>query len=169
MSKTIKVTQLKNVVGRIVENVMSEMARIPSKFELTDDYEVKLGSAPDQVKNGSRYKRVIEYLKAHGGATTKEIAVEEFKTQEQAAVNPIIQMLTGLGIVKSAGLVSEPIGKVKGEPGIKGRPKLTNDEIKQLGIAVIRKFSKGQSDYTPEEIKFIEDLASSIGSAEENI
>jgi hypothetical protein len=46
--------------------------------------------------------------------------------------------------------------------GIKGRPAVFNRDILDQGASVIKKFAKGDTNYTPEEIDFIKSLYSSF-------
>jgi hypothetical protein len=46
--------------------------------------------------------------------------------------------------------------------GTRGRPKVTNDELKMMGARIALKFAKGDSSYTPEEIEYIQNLYNSL-------
>jgi hypothetical protein len=140
-------------------NNLKEMARIASGVKLADDYETILATQPESIKSSSRMQKIIAFLKNSDSATLKDIAMALYNRPDTASVNQLIITLKKAGIVTDTGLVSPKAEKSSvNAPGVKGRPKITNDEIKRLGDGVLRKFSKGGTDFTPEEIDFITQL-----------
>ena len=151
-------------------NNIKEMARIASGVKLADDYETILATQPESIKSSSRMQKIIAFLKNSDSATLKDIAMALYNRPDTASVNQLIITLKKAGIVTDTGLVSPKAEKSSvNAPGVKGRPKVTNDEIKMLGGGALRKFAKGETDFTPEEIDFITQLynaATSVTEAE---
>ena len=156
-------------------------SRIAGGVELADNYETILATK-SEIRNNGKYMKIINILKDKPPMTNKQIAIayEEILSTDlrrpkksdddvdPASVNRIIIELKEAGVVIGTGLVSPKAGKSSvNAPGVKGRPKLTNDEIKTLGDGVIRKFSKGQTNFTSEEINFITQLYNATTSTSE--
>jgi len=140
-------------------NNLKEMARIASGVKLADDYEDILATQPESIKSSSRMQKIIAFLKNSDSATLKDIAMALYNRPDTASVNQLIITLKKAGIVTDTGLVSPKAEKSSvNAPGVKGRPKITNDEIKMLGDGVLRKFAKGQTNFSDEEKDFITQL-----------
>jgi DNA-binding Lrp family transcriptional regulator len=129
-------------------------SRIAGGVELADNYETILATQ-SEIRNNDKYMKIINILKDKPPMTNKQIAIayEEIVSTNKrrpkkpdnevdpASVNQIIIKLKEAGVVIGTGLVSSKAGKSSvNAPGVKGRPKLTNDEIKTLGDGVIRKY-----------------------------
>jgi hypothetical protein len=83
--------------------------------------------------------------------------------REQQAINQLVNTLEAAGVVEKTGLTKEPMAKSPSVgSGIKGRPAVFNRDILDQGASVIKKFAKGDTNYTPEEIDFIKSLYSSF-------
>ena len=151
-------------------NNIEELARIASGVKLADDYESALAAQPENVRASTRMQKIIAFLKDSGSATLKDIAMALYNRPDTASVNQLVKALKQAGIVADTGLVAPKMVKTTiNAPGVKGRPKVTNDEIKMLGGGALRKFAKGETDFTPEEIDFITQLynaATSVTEAE---
>jgi len=140
-------------------NNIEELARIASGIKLTDDYETALADQPDNVKNSTRMQRIIAFLQQNETSTLKDLAMALYNRPDTASVNQLVRSLKQAGIIEDTGLVAPKKEKsAVNAPGVKGRPKVTNDEIKLLGVNVLRKFAKGETSFTPEEIDFIVQL-----------
>ncbi len=140
-------------------NNIEELARIASGLKLADDYETALAAQPENIRSSTRMQKIISFLKDKESATLKDIAVALYGREDTASVNQLVKGLKQAGIIADTGLVAPKAEKTPvNAPGVKGRPKVTNDEIKMLGGGALRKFAKGQSDFTPEEIDFITQL-----------
>jgi hypothetical protein len=153
-------------------NNIKEMANIPKGVKLADDYETILATK-SEIRNNGKYMKIINILKDKPPMTNKQIAIayEEILSTDlkrpkksdddidSASVNRVIIKLKEAGVVIDTGLVSPKAGKSSvNAPGVKGRPKITNDEIKMLGDGVLRKFAKGQTNFSDEEKDFITQL-----------
>jgi hypothetical protein len=151
-------------------NNIEELARIASGVKLAAGYKEALASQPDNIKNSSRMQKIIAYLEQNETATLKDIAMALYNRPDTASVNQLVKALKQTGIIEDTGLVAPKQVKASvNAPGVKGRPKVSNDEIKMLGGGALRKFAKGETDFTPEEIDFITQLynaATSISEAE---
>jgi hypothetical protein len=151
-------------------NNIEELARIASGVKLAAGYKEALASQPDNIKNSSRMQKIIAYLEQNETATLKDIAMALYNRPDAASVNQLVKALKQTGIIEDTGLIAPKQVKASvNAPGVKGRPKVTNDEIKMLGGGALRKFAKGETDFTPEEIDFITQLynaATSISEAE---
>jgi hypothetical protein len=151
-------------------NNIEELARIASGLKLADDYETALAAQPENIRSSTRMQKIIAFLKDNGSATLKDIAMALYGRPDTASVNQLVKALKQAGIIADTGLVAPKVEKsAVNAPGVKGRPKVTNDEIKMLGGGALRKFAKGQTDFTPEEIDFITQLynaATAISEAE---
>lgn len=146
----------------------NEMARIASGIKLADQWEEKWNEQADAIKKSTRLTRIIDYLKDNESGTLKAIAQEKFNSTDTAAVNQQVRFLKQAGIIEDAGLVSPKKEKTSvNADGVKGRPKLTNDDVKTLGVAIIRKFAKGDTNFTLEEIDLITQLHTSATSIAE--
>jgi hypothetical protein len=157
-------------------------SRIAGGVELADNYETILATK-SEIRNNDKYMKIINILKDKPPMTNKQIAIayEEILSTndpkrpkksddavDPASINQTIIKLKEAGVVIGTGLVSPKAGKSSvNAPGVKGRPKITNDEIKRLGDGVLRKFSKGGTDFTPEEIDFITQLYNATTSTSE--
>jgi hypothetical protein len=140
-------------------NNIEELARIASGLKLADDYETALAAQPENIRSSTRMQKIIAFLKDNGSATLKDVAMALYGRPDTASVNQLVKALKQAGIIADTGLVAPKAEKsAVNAPGIKGRPKVTNDEIKMLGGGALRKFAKGQTDFTPEEIDFITQL-----------
>lgn len=155
----MKISELR----KLVQESLSEMAKPASGLQLAADWENKWEEQPDSIKMSVRYKRIIDYLKEHGTGTLGDIALEKFNSSDTAVCNQLVKTLIGLGIVENTGYVTPLKAKEKTNPeGVFGRPKVTNEETKMLGLNIIRKFSKGSTDFTPEERELITKMYDSI-------
>jgi hypothetical protein len=138
-------------------NNLKEMARIPSGFRLADDWEEKLKKAPTNIRMSTKFNRVLNYLSENPEVNTlRALAMGAYGSSDTAAVNQTIKTLKMLGIVEDTGLTSAPMSKAPSERsgmGL-GRPKVTNEEDKQLGIEVVRAFSMGR-EFTEEQKEWI--------------
>lgn len=151
-----------------MENNLDELARIASGLKLADDYETALAAQPENVRSSTRMQKIIAFLKDNGSGTLKDIAMALYGRPDTASVNQLVKALKQAGIIEDTGLVSPKAEKpAVNAPGVKGRPKVTNDEIKLLGGGALRKFAKGQTDFTPEEIDFITQLYNAATSISE--
>ncbi len=140
-------------------NNIEELARIASGLKLADDYETALAAQPENIRSSTRMQKIIAFLKDNGSATLKDVAMALYGRPDTASVNQLVKALKQAGIIEDTGLVTPKLEKPPvNAPGVKGRPKVTNDEIKMLGGGALRKFAKGQTDFTPEEINFITQL-----------
>jgi DNA-binding MarR family transcriptional regulator len=140
-------------------NNIEELARIASGVKLAAGYKEALASQPDNIKNSSRMQKIIAYLEQNETATLKDIAMALYNRPDTASVNQLVKALKQTGIIEDTGLVAPKQVKASvNAPGVKGRPKVSNDEIKMLGGGALRKFAKGETDFTPEEIDFITQL-----------
>jgi hypothetical protein len=140
-------------------NNIEELARIASGLKLADDYEAALAAQPENIRSSTRMQKIIAFLKDNGSATLKDVAMALYGRPDTASVNQLVKGLKQAGIIADTGLVAPKMVKTTiNAPGIKGRPKVTNDEIKMLGGGALRKFAKGETAFTPEEIDFITQL-----------
>ena len=155
----MKIIELKRLIGEVLD----EMSRPKSGLKLADDWEEKWNSAPDAVKNSVRFKRIIDYFEENETGTLLDIAQTKCKSNDTASCNQQVRLLKSLGIIEDTGYVTPLKDKERKNPeGVFGRPKVTDEETKMLGVSVIRKFSKGNTDFTPEEIDLITKLYNSI-------
>lgn len=129
-----------------VDESLNEMARIATFYVLTDDFEEAIAGMPENKQKSSRYQRVINYLKDNGQGTLKDIADEEFRTSETAAVSPIMADLVSYGVAKKGDLVAPKKEKPVGD-GTRGRKMSDVGRVK----SAMEKFKAGSSDYTDEE------------------
>lgn len=152
-----------------VDESLNEMARIATFYVLTDDFEEAIAGMPENKQKSSRYQRVINYLKDNGQGTLKDIADEEFRTSETAAVSPIMADLVSYGVAKKGDLVAPKKEKSVGD-GTRGRKMSDVGRVK----SAMEKFKAGSSDYTDEErvaLKaFIDSIAATLeeGKVNEN-
>jgi hypothetical protein len=144
--------------------INEDMARKADDVKLADNYEDILANQPT-IKNSDKYKDIIDILKKKPLTTNKEIATDYEKKRrpekpeskiDSAIINQFIRKLRDVGIVDP--LPEKTNNNVDKIPGVKGRPKITNDEIKMLGDGVLRKFAKGQTNFSDEEKDFITQL-----------
>jgi len=150
-------------------NNIEELARIASGLKLADDYEAALAAQPENIRSSTRMQKIIAFLKDNGSATLKDVAMALYGRPDTASVNQLVKGLKQAGIIADTGLVAPKMVKTTiNAPGIKGRPKVTNDEIKMLGGGALRKFAKGETDFTPEEIDFITQLYNAATSISES-
>lgn len=162
--------KVEKLLRKLIKEQISELARIASGYTLADDWETKLAAVDATLRDSIKTTRIIDYLKDNGSGVMKDIALEKFKTSDPAAVAPRLRELVNAGIVKNAGLVSEPKSNQEPtEPGQKGRPKVTDESKKMVGLGIVSKYSKGQNNFTAEEIAAIEELYSLIPKGEETI
>jgi hypothetical protein len=123
--KTATTTQ-----GRKLKEVdLDEMARIPSKYKLADDWRAKLSAAPDKVQNSKTVKFIMDYAGEHPEWQILDIAKAygEYKGDpkfaRQQMFNPVVK-----DIMEPLGLI-EPIS---GEALTKPRNRF-DKEKKDLG------------------------------------
>lgn len=135
-----------------------EEARTAKFLKLTDDYEAVLAAQPENVRKSTRMQRIIAFLKDNNPATLKNLAMALYNRPDTASVNQLVNALEKAKIISVIEKTIPDSNTNKNLPGIKGRPKVTNDEIVKLGTSTLRKFAKGQTDFTPEEIDFITQL-----------
>lgn len=156
-------------IDQAVDESVNEMARIATFYVLTDDFEEAISGMPENKQKSSRYQRVINYLKDNGQGTLKDIADEEFRTSETAAVSPIMADLVSYGVAKKGDLVAPKKEKSVGD-GTRGRKMSDVGRVK----SAMEKFKAGSSDYTDEErvaLKaFIDSIAATLeeGKVNEN-
>jgi len=141
------------------EEEIDEMARIATYYELTDDFEDAIAGMPENKQKSSRYQRVINYLKDKGQGTLKDIADEEFRTSETAAVSPIMADLVSYGVAKKGDLVAPKKEKSVGD-GTRGRKMSDVGRVK----SAMEKFKAGSSDYTDEERAALKAFIDSISA-----
>lgn len=150
-----------------VDESLNEMARIATFYVLTDDFEEAIAGMPENKQKSSRYQRVINYLKDKGQGTLKDIADEEFRTSETAAVSPIMADLVSYGVAKKGDLVAPKKEKSVGD-GTRGRKMSDVGRVK----SAMEKFKAGSSDYTDEErvaLKaFIDSIAATLEEGKVN-
>ena len=150
-----------------VDESLNEMARIATFYVLTDDFEEAIAGMPENKQKSSRYQRVINYLKDNGQGTLKDIADEEFRTSETAAVSPIMADLVSYGVAKKGDLVAPKKEKSVGD-GTRGRKMSDVGRVK----SAMEKFKAGSSDYTDEErvaLKaFIDSIAATLEEGKVN-
>lgn len=151
----------------LVERKINEMVRIASGVKLADNWEEKWKGVSENARLSKPLNRVINYLKQNGTGTLKTIANDAFNSPNamQPAAGPV-SILKQLGILVDTGLV-EPKKEKTTVTGAFGRPKVTNDELKTIGLGVISKFSKGSTEFSDEEKEFITNLYNSLSSSEE--
>lgn len=146
------------------ESRVDEMARIPGGYKLTDDFEEKFKTLPDNIQKSTRYTRIINYMKGKDSVLMKDIADSEFQTTDTASVNPQIRALLDAGVIEKTGLVSEPKKNQPKEPSgeARGRKKITNDELKSFGAKIATKYAQSSeekpAEFTEEEKQWIMDL-----------
>jgi hypothetical protein len=155
----MKIFELRN----LIEETIDEMAKPAKGLKFTDSWEEKWNSAPDNIKSSVRFKRIIDFFKENESGTLKDIATEKFNSTDTASCNQQVAFLKSLGILEDTGYVSPLKDKERKNPeGVYGRPKVTDEETKMLGINIIRKFSKGNKEFTDEEKDLITKLYNSI-------
>lgn len=141
------------------EEKIDEMARIATYYVLTDDFEEAIAGMPENKQKSSRYQRVINYLKDKGQGTLKDIADEEFRTSETAAVSPIMADLVSYGVAEKGDLVAPKKEKSVGD-GSRGRKMSDVGRVK----SALAKFKDGSSDYTDEERAALKAFIDSISA-----
>lgn len=155
----MKIFELRN----LIEETIDEMAKPKSGLKFADDWEEKWNSVPDGVKNSVRFKRIIDFFKENESGTLLDIAQTKFNSNDTASCNQQVRLLKGLGILEDTGYVTPLKDKERKNPeGVFGRPKVTDEETKMLGVNIIRKFSKGITTFTDEEKDLITKLYNSI-------
>ena len=157
----MNIKDLRNIIREIA---VDEMARIPSKFQLTPDWETAFESLPDNQKKSTRFTRIINYMQEKGEPVLqKDVAYDEFRSEDPAQVNPQFRALLAAGVIENVGLTSTPAYMNKpASSGILGRPKVSDVDKKMLGAKVAAKFARGAADYTEDEIAYIKDLYNSM-------
>lgn len=149
---------LRQMIRESISNVLSEMPNIATLFKLSDNFQSKLDMADERVKLSKSVIKMVDYLKANPEGTTLKAAADSiYGVPDTARTSSTIRLLKSLGIVEDIGL-EHPRKEKTPNSGIQGRPKVVNDDVKSLGISVIRKYSAGKSDFTPEELEFIDKL-----------
>jgi hypothetical protein len=109
-----------------------------------------------------------------GIASLQQIATKAFGagTEQQAVFQPV-KRLVNAGVVEQSTqkYARSPFsGKLKSftksekpiPTGIRGRKKEVDADIKMMGAGIINKFSRGNANYTPEEVAYIKDLFKSL-------
>jgi len=109
-----------------------------------------------------------------GIASLQQIATKAFGagTEQQAVFQPV-KRLVNAGVVEQSTqkYARSPFsGKLKSftkpeklaSTGKQGRKKEVDDAIRAMGDGIVKKFSRGNTDYTPEEIAYIKDLFKSL-------
>ena len=109
-----------------------------------------------------------------GIASLQQIATKAFGagTEQQAVFQPV-KRLVNAGVVKQSTqkYARSPFsGKLKSftksekpvATGIRGRKKEVDADVKTMGAGIISKFSRGNNDYTPEEVAYIKNLFKSL-------
>lgn len=101
--KTATTTQ-----GRKLKEVdLDEMARIPSKYKLADDWRAKLSAAPDKVQNNKTVKFIMDYAGEHPEWQILDIAKAygemkgDPKFARQQMFNPVVKdVMEPLGLIE---------------------------------------------------------------------
>ena len=109
-----------------------------------------------------------------GIASLQQIATKAFGagTEQQAVFQPV-KRLVNAGVVEQSTqkYARSPFsGKLKSfvkpeklaSTGKQGRKKEVDDAIRAMGDGIVRKFSRGNADYTPEEVAYIQNLFKSL-------
>ncbi len=163
----MKTENLRKLIRESINNVVTEMANIAKIIKLTPDWESKLNMADESIKLSRPVTKMIEFLKQNPeGSTLKASAEAIYGVVDTALTSGIIRLLKSVGVVQEDGL-ERPKKEKPESSGISGRPKIMDDDKKTLGISVIRKYSKGDTSFTPEEIEFIDALYQSARFGEE--
>lgn len=163
----ISTQEIRQMIRESINKNLSEMANIATLYKLTDDYKSKL-SNPEAQRKGAQ--KVITFLEKYpNGAPMKQAAQEIYNSFDTASVNSTFRMLKGMGIIVDAGLEKPKVDKPAPLGLGQGRPKITNEEIKQAGIGVIRKFSKGDTAFDENEKKLIQALYDAMKADEEDL
>jgi hypothetical protein len=109
-----------------------------------------------------------------GIASLQQIATKA--SGPKAEQQTVVQSIKNLGIIGAVKLDSNKYfrnpfsGKLKSftkpeklaSTGKQGRKKEVDDAIRAMGDGIVKKFSRGNTDYTPEEIAYIKDLFKSL-------
>jgi len=158
-----QISLLRNLIREAIEEMeLDEMARISTGYKLADDWQSRYASLPDSIQKSTRYERIVNYLKDNPETAKLQMAMD-LGYREQQAINQLVNTLEAAGVVEKTGLTKEPMAKSPSVgSGIKGRPAVFNRDILDQGASVIKKFAKGDTNYTPEEIDFIKSLYSSF-------
>ena len=155
----MKISELKN----LIEETIDEMAKPARGLKFTNNWEEKWNSAPENIKSSTRFKRIIDFFKENESGTLKDIAQQKFNSNDTASCNQQVVFLKSLGILEDTGYTTPLKDKERKNPeGVYGRPKITDEETKMLGVSIIRKFSKGNTEFTDEEKDLITKLYNSI-------
>ena len=158
-----QISLLRSLIRETIDEMeLDEMARISTGYKLTDNWQSLFSKLPDSIQRSTRYERIINYLKDNPEAAKLQMAMD-LGYREQQAINQLVNTLEAAGVVEKTGLTKEPMVKSPSVgSGIKGRPAVFNRDILDQGASVIKKFAKGDTNYTPEEIDFIKSLYSSF-------
>jgi predicted ArsR family transcriptional regulator len=158
-----QISLLRSLIRETIDEMeLDEMARISTGYKLTDNWQSLFSKLPDSIQRSTRYERIINYLKDNPEAAKLQMAMD-LGYREQQAINQLVNTLEAAGVVEKTGLTKEPMAKSPSVgSGIKGRPAVFNRDILDQGASVIKKFAKGDTNYTPEEIDFIKSLYSSF-------
>ena len=158
-----QISLLRSLIKEAIEEMeLNEMARISTGYKLTDNWQARYASLPDSIQKSTRYERIVNYLKDNPETAKLQMAMD-LGYREQQAINQLVNTLEAAGVVEKTGLTKEPMAKSPSiGSGIKGRPAVFNRDILDQGAAVIKKFAKGDTNYTPEEIEFIKSLYASF-------
>lgn len=158
-----QISLLRSLIRETIDEMeLDEMARISTGYKLTDNWQSLFSKLPDSIQRSTRYERIINYLKDNPEAAKLQMAMD-LGYREQQAINQLVNTLEAAGVVEKTGLTREPMAKSPSVgSGIKGRPAVFNRDILDQGASVIKKFAKGDTNYTPEEIDFIKSLYSSF-------
>jgi hypothetical protein len=167
----MKIKDLRKLIRESLNEIALDEMAIATKLKLAPDWEKMWAAEPDRIKYSVQYKRVIKNLKEKGDNTLKQMAMDECGSTDTACVNKQVIYLVQQGIVERGEKEREPLSTSTGRKnpeGIYGRPKVTDEETKMLGLNIIRKFSKGISSFTAAEQDLIAKLYdASQGGTEE--
>lgn len=163
----ISIQEIRQMVRKSLNENLSEMANIATLYKLADDYKTKTNN-PEAQRKGAQ--KVIAFLEKYpNGAPMKQAAQEIYGSFDTASVNSTFRLLKGMGIIVDVGLEKPKVDKPAPLGLGQGRPKITNEEIKQAGIGVIRKFSKGDTAFDENEKKLIQALYDAMKADEEDL
>jgi len=157
-----QISTLKSIIREAIQEMeLDEMARIASMFELADNYMEALAMIDNRgLRNSIKTENIINHLNKVGQDTIQGTA-NALGYSERQAINQHFQALVNAGVIKSLGLEREKAEKPVSS-GIKGRPAVFNKDILNTGASVIKKYAKGDTNYTEEELAFIKALYSSF-------
>jgi len=161
-----QISLLRKLIKETIEEVsLEEMARIADVYSLADGWEEKYKA----MKPSSQTDRVIKFITnppmdeetGEPIAATKTNIADEYFNSNQPPANTTVNKLLDAGVLVIAGKEKEKKEKAP-STGQKGRPKVSNDDIKAVGQRISNKFAKGNVDFDDEEIAFIKSLYKAI-------